>query len=390
MNARERWIYFNFCFTLLCVLITTVLVCWCIYEFSLDEDETMVSFKTFHDTKVDVHPLVSICISDPYETTELKKYNKKITSNNYSDFLAGNIWDAEMLKIHYPSVVLKPIKYVLGYEITYKNTTTSRFQLSPIDQENGKIAILPNTRLSLYNMVCFGIDIPLKGVLAISIMIRADIFQGKTRPIFTSQITKTRGLLILLHYPNQSLRSKWWINHWQNRGVNATKSYMIAIRIGEMEVVYRRNKSQQRCKDGLPDYDYEIIQDVANSVGCKPPYVASYDNLSVCSYQGQMRLFTEKIKNHFSEDNYMHLPCRGIERINYATKESDMKQTTPPYFVITYKNADLTYKEIRVKQAYTAQSLVGNVGGFIGLFLGYAIVMIPGSLKWIVDFMKNE
>ena len=104
MTARERWENFDFCFTFLCILITTGLVCWCIYEFSLDEDETMVSFKGFHDTKFDVQPLVSMCISDPYETTELKKYNAKITSNDYSDFLGGIVWNADMLNINYSSV----------------------------------------------------------------------------------------------------------------------------------------------------------------------------------------------------------------------------------------------------------------------------------------------
>ena len=389
MTARERWAYFDFCFTFLCILITTGLVCWCIYEFSLDEDETMVSFKRFHDRKLDVQPLVSMCISDPYETTELKKYNSKITSNDYSDFLGGIVWNVDMLRINYSSVVVSPIRYILGYEITYKNATRSSIELNPMDEENGKNAILPNTRTVLYNMVCFGLDIPSKDVMSIAIKIRTDIFQENIRPIFTRPNTKRRGLAIMFHYPNQSFRSKWWINYWPNRSVNASKNYMISIGIGGMEVVYYRNKRQQRCKDGLPDYDHDILQEVVSSVGCTPPYIASYGNQNVCSNQAQMRLVNEKIMDHFSGDNHRHLPCRGIERISYATTESDMKQTTPPYFTITYKYGDLTYKEIRLKRAYTVQSLVGNVGGFIGLFLGYTIVMIPGCLKWILEYLQN-
>ena len=38
------------------------------------------------------------------------------------------------------------------------------------------------------------------------------------------------------------------------------------------------------------------------------------------------------------------------------------------------------YLEIKQEQAYTFTSLVGNVGGYMGLFLGYAILHFPKLL----------
>ena len=35
------------------------------------------------------------------------------------------------------------------------------------------------------------------------------------------------------------------------------------------------------------------------------------------------------------------------------------------------------YKEIRQMQAYTGMVLVGNIGGFLGMLLGFALVQIP-------------
>ena len=37
-----------------------------------------------------------------------------------------------------------------------------------------------------------------------------------------------------------------------------------------------------------------------------------------------------------------------------------------------------------MKKAYAVSALVGNVGGFIGLFLGYALLMFPELLKTII------
>ena len=35
-------------------------------------------------------------------------------------------------------------------------------------------------------------------------------------------------------------------------------------------------------------------------------------------------------------------------------------------------------------KAYDISALIGNVGGFIGLFLGYALMMIPDLLRTII------
>ena len=39
-----------------------------------------------------------------------------------------------------------------------------------------------------------------------------------------------------------------------------------------------------------------------------------------------------------------------------------------------------TFREIKQVQAYDFDSLVGNVGGYMGLFLGYAILNLPHLL----------
>ena len=59
------------------------------------------------------------------------------------------------------------------------------------------------------------------------------------------------------------------------------------------------------------------------------------------------------------------------------------------YFEIeqVYRQTSFTDK-IQTK-AYTFDDVVGTVGGYIGLFLGYAWVQIPSSIAWIFNSMKH-
>ena len=47
------------------------------------------------------------------------------------------------------------------------------------------------------------------------------------------------------------------------------------------------------------------------------------------------------------------------------------------------------YLEIKQTKAYTFTNLVGNVGGYIGLFLGYAILNTPSLASKLFNAVKT-
>ncbi len=73
-------------------------------------------------------------------------------------------------------------------------------------------------------------------------------------------------------------------------------------------------------------------------------------------------------------------PCQQIEKIIYIFDEFhwlvdnwivDGTNKTEKVFEILVEFLDGTYMQIQQTKAYDGQSLVGNAGGYIGLFLGY-------------------
>ena len=47
------------------------------------------------------------------------------------------------------------------------------------------------------------------------------------------------------------------------------------------------------------------------------------------------------------------------------------------------------FKEIKQIRAYNVQSLIGNAGGYIGLFLGYTLKEMPSLLKTMYGFTMS-
>lgn len=56
-------------------------------------------------------------------------------------------------------------------------------------------------------------------------------------------------------------------------------------------------------------------------------------------------------------------------------------------FNIVFK--DLKFKEIKENRAYDVKKLIGDVGGYIGLLLGYALLGLPEFMYRVYGFLKQ-
>ena len=121
-----------------------------------------------------------------------------------------------------------------------------------------------------------------KSILGLSMKLKTSIFKNGIRPNHMDPLKFSRGIAIILHYPKQIFRNKWWKNNWPTRNVNDSKNYIISYDVGGMEVVRYRNKRAQPCKEGFPDYDGNTFQEILRTVGCRPPYAKSQQNLTFC------------------------------------------------------------------------------------------------------------
>ena len=108
--------------------------------------------------------------------------------------------------------------------------------------------------------------------------------------------------------------------------------------------------------------------------------------------------------------NLLTKKCVELKKISFQYEENEMslnlmEQTNPELKTIAPGNENITQffvvfedagiKEIKQLRSFGIESLVGNVGGYIGLFLGFSIIQLPGfcvflSRKFYALFGKKK
>ena len=96
-------------------------------------------------------------------------------------------------------------------------------------------------------------------------------------------------------------------------------------------------------------------------------------------------------------------PCTEIQKLQFdhnirttkmtfveeQTKKREENIRNETWFEIRLEIQTDTFKEIRQKRAYTPQSLVGNLGGYLGLFIGFTLLDLLKSLLSVYSRVRN-
>lgn len=82
-------------------------------------------------------------------------------------------------------------------------------------------------------------------------------------------------------------------------------------------------------------------------------------------------------------------PCQIIENLSYEYSEKTGIDSNPDdsRFMVLVNFPNRKYREITHVQEYDIESMVGNIGGYIGLFLGYSLLHFP---KFLLNLWKAK
>ena len=407
----------------LCVLTTIVLSCLCFHKFFLDEDLAQVNFQTFNDNKHAIYPTITLCFMGPYIFVErkFKGLGEGINGRNYSNFLQGLTWDDEMREIDFDNVTLNIEDYLEGVIISSSGDTAQlcstnfqkilkNFSVPGCVVNETHQSFSPNTfkfyiSYRDYQTKCFSMDIPFeKGrkLNRLRVFIRSEVFPRTLDKEYMFE----KNFGVFLHYPKQLFRSP--IQKLYQKVENDSLLQVIKFKMQNMEVLLRRNKPNKRCNEDWNKDDDKILCKIIRAIGCYPPYwktpqYAMRDKLSNvegCSDKSKMQIFSRHLPLGYLIPNVDFLnnlspPCQDVTQILYEYAESEWNKeefkgldVQAKFFEVNLAFPSKVYKEIVQVRAYGVQSLVGYVGGYIGMFLGLGLLQVPALLTKAVRKIK--
>ena len=386
-------------FHIACIVAAVSLTCWCVYIFSQDNDVCLVDFKQYNEEKEYIYPSFSLIFINPFIEEKLRQHGDGINTTTYSQFLEGKYWDERMLNISYDDVTINIADYFVGYDIMLANLTLKAY--TDFEKGNNDGWKPPYVSHRHPKWKGFAVDKPYhKGqrIVRIWTIIKTSIFPSGIRPHktnYNSSSSSFGGLEFILHYPGQIFRSwnlgigKW---AWPRRTNTSSKNYVMAFTRRNMDVLVRRNKRAKPCNEDWLNYDKSVLEKQMWLTGCRPPYYDSID-LPICSTKENM----QKVSPPTPEDLNDFTPaCRAISKLQFDYQDIDEDEievggnSETPHFSLSITALDTTFKLIELVRAYDIQSLIGNAGGYIGIFLGYALYQMPSAIIHICECVTNK
>ena len=363
----------KYIFKCFCLVVMFILIGMWLNRYLLDEDISVVESRTYFDTAEDSFPVMSICFEQFVDGKHFNKIGKDISGSEYRNFLLGEYFDEELINIDYNSVSTNITDFIISYMVQFDNES---FVPTTNPSDFGKSPYYTHTFISWGRVLkCFGLEITNPHVVDLSIVLKRDIFPNGIRP-------PVGGFAVLFHYPNQVLTSmKTITREWKER--DEQTNYWKGFSVKGMNVASHRYKTRRHnCLEEWTEYDTIVLEDHLKLVGCKTPDQVTRLEMKICND-------TEKMKSarlYFKYKNEYIKPCREIQWIDLQLREvvydSDalkeiVKADWKNWFAIYVRIVNPKFKITIQKKEIDFQSLVGYIGGYVGIFMGYTLAQIP-------------
>ena len=378
-NYEITWKVFNIFFQMVCLSVAVSLAFLCYLEFIRDEDFCEVSFKNLYKENENMLPSVSMCFTSPIYNENLQKYGKGLNYTTYEDIIVGQHNEEKLSSINFEDVSMHLQEYIKHFKVialhevddTYKNMTTFSTLISSISTRNW--VFLDANKI----VKCFSFGIPFKtgiGVNSLEIQLNSSVFPNAVLP--RNGWTSYFGFHLYFHRHNQFIRSfASRKTIWEE---SKTTSHKIIAYLSGIEVIRRRQKSGWQCIENT-DYDSWVYRNITKSLGCKAPYWTHIDHVPNCKRKKDLQYIAQKYWDMFTWNLDSNPPCTEIKRIQIDYEEQVSKEDKGA-IAFTMAFRDPTYKEIKQNPAYDTKKLFGDIGGYIGLLLGYALIKLPEFL----------
>ena len=386
-----------------------------INQFSDNQDSSEVSYKKFIETHDDIikYPTFSICTPGAHGGIFYPLRNNSIYDvlYNHSEHYTDHYNQCNKSKVQHPWCEIKLYqKMLLGEEepiseISEQNVEEItrnilekvkryQFKLSArqIKHQANKTAMYLSYQDSL--RVCIT-KIPepgmgrnhsydLYGLNAKSLNLPIEVYIHQIGSLI-DQLGKKRALLIT----NTEIRElhdnfkETKLNSSNNRGITVFHD----LHIRRIEILRKRSNAVKSCNESIYNNDELYKREVVKEVGCIPSYWKRFfenENSPNCTTKAQFDRLTNMLPMMFENTNLLNgsklyvQPCNEMKILTSINKRNERLFDNRLWLGFYYDSDE--YIEIQNNEAYTSYDLWSQIGGIVGIFLGYSILQVNYSI----------
>ena len=170
--------------------------------------------------------------------------------------------------------------------------------------------------------------------------------------------------IIVVHYPGQFLLGIDYVY------VNLNTGKVQQIYIEQIEILKRRNSRNRKCQEEIDTYDNKIIDMLLQRKGCRVPYLNGHRHYPKCITKKSIK--DSKIEVQTFKKIGMPKACKRISNLRtqfFSDQIKPLENNWNQTFQLMIEYPD-EVKIITQSKDVDIHSLIGNIGGYLGLFLG--------------------
>ena len=349
-----------------CFIVAVIMVVYWVTKFSKNEDISTIETTTYEKLENVSQPEFTICMRAPIIDKKLTEISLEANNQSYMDYLWGDISNDEIYKhVDYENVTENFYTYLIGIGIFWRNKPYS----SCMNISSCPFVTIKNNWNGFITkdmfFKCYG--------LTMDTEYASDIHQ--IRLYFDRSIRmlleKIGGVNAMFNYQDQLILNDGGDSIWDNVHESIETPW---FKIKLVELLKRRNKQNRPCIPNEIPFDYSQVKRHIEAVGCRAPFHIGYKNTSFCQTGAKRRAANYDL---FQKSKNYAPPCQVLSTIIYGLEDVPVKKydyrpmfnvsELPTSLFISYSNK---IKVIEQTRLVDGQSLLGYIGGYIGLFLG--------------------
>ena len=364
------------CFTILCSITVAFMMGYWFYKYEVeDRDIGVVDYAPLGDADTIKLPDVSLCIENPVHDRNLKAINSSIRSGDYVAYLGGDdpyylgryTYDKMYEEIDYSNATLGNLNHYFGSGVVWWQNGTDKIitsdNINYIETFNGFYLD------GMTFLKCFTMRLNVE---------EQQRLQGVRVFLDKSEMNRDLGadfyirLLLVVHYPSQFFLLK----SIEMRSVRLHEASSTTLSLEKLEILKQRNSRHRKCSEDIDNYDKNIVDELLHKTGCCPPYIQSHPSYPKCKTEKDIR----EGRIDILARKRVQIPnaCQRISEVRQRIKNQREHMTNEKIsetwsLVIDYPEE---VKIITQSKDVDVHSLIGNIGGYLGLFLGKVTILI--------------